>query len=96
MVLALYLAIPLNMFPSRTIVYETFTIQKSTRNHFILSIVMALSSCGIAIAFQKVNSYFGLLGGTAGVMMAGGIPALCYWKLVIQEKKEKRCKNIGW
>ena len=57
---------------------------------------MALSSCGIAIAFQKVNSYFGLLGGTAGVMMAGGIPALCYWKLVIQEKKEKRCKNIGW
>lgn len=31
--------------------------------------------------FQRVNSYFGLLGGTAGVMMAGGIPAICYYKL---------------
>lgn len=39
------------------------------------------SSTAIAIGFQKVNSYFGLLGGTAGVMMAGGIPALCYMKL---------------
>jgi hypothetical protein len=39
------------------------------------------SSTAIAIGFQKVNSYFGLLGGTAGVMMAGGIPGLCYFKL---------------
>jgi hypothetical protein len=39
------------------------------------------TSTAIAIGFQKVNSYFGLLGGTAGVMMAGGIPALCYYKL---------------
>ena len=39
------------------------------------------SSTAIAIGFQKVNSYFGLLGGTAGVMMAGGIPGLCYIKL---------------
>lgn len=39
------------------------------------------SSTAIAIGFVKVNSYFGLLGGTAGVMMAGGIPALCYFKL---------------
>lgn len=39
------------------------------------------SSTAIAISFQKVNSYFGLLGGTAGVMMAGGIPGLCYFKL---------------
>lgn len=43
---------------------------------------LSLSSCLIAIVFQKVNSYFGLLGGTAGVMMAGGIPAMCYWKLM--------------
>jgi asparagine N-glycosylation enzyme membrane subunit Stt3 len=42
----------------------------------------AASSCFIAILFQKVNSYFGLLGGTAGVMMAGGIPALCYVKMM--------------
>lgn len=37
------------------------------------------SSTAIAIGFVKVNSYFGLLGGTAGVMMAGGIPALCWF-----------------
>ena len=41
---------------------------------------MSIASCGIAIGFQAVNSYFGLLGGTAGVMMAGGIPSLCYIK----------------
>jgi hypothetical protein len=39
------------------------------------------SSTAIAIVFQNVNNYFGLLGGTAGVMMAGGIPAICYYKL---------------
>ena len=96
MVLALYLAIPLNMFPSRTIVYEAFQIEKTNKKHFLLSIVMAVSSCGVAIAFQHVNSYFGLLGGTAGVLMAGGIPALCYLKLVVLEKPEKICKNMVW
>jgi hypothetical protein len=29
-----------------------------------------------------VNSYFGLLGGTAGVFMAGAIPMVCYYKLL--------------
>lgn len=42
---------------------------------------MMILSTTIAILFQNVNSYFGLLGGTAGVMMAGGIPSLCYIKL---------------
>lgn len=42
---------------------------------------MMVSSTAIAISFISVNSYFGLLGGTAGVLMAGGIPALCYFKL---------------
>ena len=35
----------------------------------------------IALFFQSVNSYFALLGGTAGVMMAGGFPAICYYKV---------------
>jgi len=42
---------------------------------------MMILSTTIAILFVNVNSYFGLLGGTAGVMMAGGIPSLCYIKL---------------
>lgn len=49
---------------------------------------MSLISCAISIGFQKVNSYFGLLGGTAGVMMAGGIPAICYFKLIDKLKKK--------
>jgi hypothetical protein len=48
----------------------------------ILSLGLAFSSTLIALLFQKVNSYFGLLGGTAGVMMAGAIPAICYAKLI--------------
>ena len=44
--------------------------------------MLAFSGCGIAIAFQDINSYFGLMGGTAGVMMAGTIPTICYAKLV--------------
>ena len=48
---------------------------------------LAASSCLIAILFVRVNSYFGLLGGTAGVMMAGGIPAMCYYKLMKLQRK---------
>lgn len=48
----------------------------------ILSLSFAFSSTLIALLFQKVNSYFGLLGGTAGVMMAGAIPTICYAKLI--------------
>lgn len=47
----------------------------------IITLCLLFSSCLIAILFQAVNSYFGLLGGTAGVMMAAGIPAICYAKL---------------
>jgi hypothetical protein len=48
----------------------------------ILSLSLAFSGTVIAIFFQQVNSYFGLLGGTAGVMMAGLIPMICYYKLI--------------
>jgi hypothetical protein len=58
--------------------------------------VLGLSSCLIAIVFQNVNSYFGLLGGTAGVMMAGGIPALAYYKLVVQTSPNKQGKHYAW
>ena len=47
----------------------------------IVTIVLVVASSGLAIVFQSVNSYFGLLGGTAGVLMSAGIPSLCYWKL---------------
>lgn len=53
-----------------------------------------MSSVTVAITFVKVNSYFGLLGGTAGVLMGGGIPAICYWKIIVKDnEEEKNAKN---
>lgn len=89
MVVSLFFAVPLNLFPARTVMYETFSLEKTDKNHIVLSLGLAFSGTIIAIVFQKVNSYFGLLGGTAGVMMAGAIPMICYWKLLgINSKKE--------
>lgn len=36
----------------------------------------------VGIIFTKVNMYFGLIGGTLGVLMAHGIPAFCVMKLI--------------
>ena len=88
MCITLYFGIPLSIYPAREIFYDGFNITRNTKNHMILSVILAVSSCGVAITFQHVNSYFGLLGGTAGVMMAGGIPALCYLKLVLLSKND--------
>lgn len=81
MLAALFFAVPLNMFPARESFFEALNIEKDNKNHIMVTLMLMCSSTAIAIGFQKVNSYFGLLGGTAGVMMAGGIPGLCYFKL---------------
>lgn len=89
MVISLFFAVPLNLFPARTVIYETFSLEKNNKNHVTLSIGLAFSGTAIAIFFQQVNSYFGLLGGTAGVFMAGAIPMVCYRKLLgVNSKKE--------
>jgi amino acid permease len=82
MVITLFFAVPLNLFPGREVLYDTLGLEKNSKNHLILSLCLAFSSTVIALLFQKVNSYFGLLGGTAGVMMAGAIPTICYAKLI--------------
>ncbi len=88
MVLALFVAVSLNMFPARQVFVETFKIDTtSNKNHVLVCVSLAFLSTMVAIFFVKVNSYFGLLGGTAGVMMAGGIPALCYFKLMPLQRK---------
>ncbi len=81
MVLSLFQSIPLNIFPAREVLFESFNLERTNKNHVMLSLSLAFSGTIIAIFFQNVNSYFGLLGGTAGVMMAGGFPALCYYKV---------------
>ena len=90
MVFALFFAVPINTFPAREVIYETFGIIKSTRNHILLSLGLIATSTLTAILFQSINSYFGLLGGTAGVMMSGAIPMICYAKLIgLQTWREK-------
>jgi hypothetical protein len=61
-------------------------LEKTPKNHYLLSIALAGSGCIVAMAFVNISSYFSLLGGTAGVLMAGAIPALCYWKFIIKEQ----------
>ena len=83
MVVALFVAISMNMFPARTVFVEAFNFDSNKNStHITICIILSGLSCFVAITFTQVNSYFGLLGGTAGVMMAGGIPAICYWKLM--------------
>ena len=95
MVLALLVAISLSIFPSRVVLVEAFNIDDSRSIvHVGICLVMSGLSCLIAITFTSVNSYFGLLGGTAGVMMAGGIPAICYWKLM--EKSTSDYMMLGF
>ena len=57
-------------------------------NHILLTVILMVSSCTLVIFFQGVNSYFGLLGGTTGVLMAAGIPGACYFK-----QAEKLCQK---
>eukprot|EP00919_Chromeraceae_sp_WS-2016_P036187 GHVR01085887.1.p1 GENE.GHVR01085887.1~~GHVR01085887.1.p1 ORF type:complete len:132 (+),score=6.03 GHVR01085887.1:2026-2421(+) len=88
MVLSLFFAIPLNFFASRQVFFKAFKLKETQFNHVIVSLIMATSSCLIAILFETVNIYFGLMGGTAGVLMSGGIPALCYAKKIKLRKRD--------
>ena len=46
-----------------------------------MTLILAISAVVVSIFFTNVNSYFSFLGGTAGVMMSGGFPAICYYKI---------------
>jgi len=43
----------------------------------------------LAIIFQKINMYFGFIGGTIGVMMACIIPLACMSKLVVMSGQDR-------
>jgi amino acid permease len=81
LVLSIFFSIPLNTYPTREVLFESFQLERNNKNHILLSLGISFSGTIIGIFFQNVSSYFGILGGTAGVMMAGGFPALCYYKL---------------
>lgn len=81
MCLALFIAVCLNMFPAREGIFEALSLEKTNLNHTVVCFLLMASSCGVAVTFQAVNSYFGLLGGTAGVLLGGTLPGICYAKL---------------
>ncbi len=88
---ALFFVIPMNFFAARGVFMEAFQLQKSQRNFILVTLGMVIVSTTMAIVFQSVNAYFGLLGGTAGTFMAGGIPVLCYYKF----QEERGWKEVG-
>lgn len=71
MLITLFFAVPLNMLPAREMLFTSLSIEKTNRNHILVCLVLAASSCGIAMGFINVTTYFGLLGGTAGTLIAG-------------------------
>lgn len=81
LLVAIFFSIPLNTYPAREVLFESFEIERNNKNHILLSLGIAFSGTIIGFFFQNVSGYFGILGGTAGVLMAGGFPALCYYKL---------------
>ena len=73
MMITLFFAVPLNTMPAREMFFSSTGIVKSTKNHVLVSCGFAFIGCGIAMVFVKVNSYFGLLGGSCGTLMAGKV-----------------------
>ena len=52
--------------------FKSFALDKdSTKIHVIVSCGFAFLGCIIAMAFANVSTYFGLLGGSCGTLMAG-------------------------
>ena len=87
---AVFFCVPINIFPARQVTIESLGLEKNNKNHVLVSLGLALSGTLIAVLFQKVNSYLGLIGGTAGVMTIGVIPTVCYFKLIgLSTWKEK-------
>jgi len=81
MLIVLFFAVPLNLNPSRRTLYEVLNKEPSNKLHYILSVILQLSSCVLAIFFYKIKPAFSFLGGTTGVLMAVTIPGVVYVKL---------------
>lgn len=96
LVVNLYIGIPLNMYPARLTITEVLELGPSLRTRYLLCLALALSSFLVAVTFIQVNSYFGLMGGTAGVLIGGAIPAFCFWKgLISKDPTLQTAKNYG-
>lgn len=72
MTMTLFFAVPLNTLPAREMFFKSFDLDKdSTKIHVLVSCGFAFIGCAIAMVFANVSTYFGLLGGSCGTLMAG-------------------------
>lgn len=79
---SLFFNLPLQIFTTREYLYEVLDIDRNEKNLMKLNLILVGSTFLIGLVFQQVNMYFGLIGGTAGVLMAGVIPLVCGLKLL--------------
>ena len=57
-------------------------LQKNNKSQYNSEFDSSFNWCYDSNIFQSVNNYFALLGGTAGVMIASGLPTICYYKVM--------------
>jgi amino acid permease len=89
LVASLYFSLPLQIFAAREYLYEALDLERNDANLKRLNIGFIGSSFVLGLFFEGVTTYFGLIGGTVGVMMAGFIPLACYYKLITLTDADK-------
>lgn len=50
--------------------------ENSNKIHVLVSCGFAFIGCGVAMVFANVSTYFGLLGGSCGTLMAGKLSVM--------------------
>ena len=81
MIITLFFAIPFNLNPARVNLYDLLK-KKEVSNlfHTIITAVFLITSDAVAIFFPEAKKVFGILGGSAGTLIAFTLPALMYVK----------------
>ena len=87
--LALFFALPLQMFTAREFIYEALDLERNEGTLLRLNVILVGSTCAISILFQKVTTYFGFIGGTMGVLMAVVVPAICMHRIIACSSQDR-------
>ena len=81
MIITLFFAIPFNLNPARVNLYDLLKKKEvSYLFHTIITAVFLITSDAVAIFFPEAKKVFGILGGSAGTLIAFTLPALMYVK----------------
>ncbi len=75
--ISLFFATPLNVNPARDVLYELIG-NKSNALHYIISLSILFSGCGLAMLVPNAKVAFGVIGGFAGTSIAFTFPGIIY------------------